>query len=48
MATWFMTDSLTQYSLFPTMSSTVFPNLGTFQHAEPGLHGDHLKPTPRQ
>ena len=30
MAQWFMTDSTTQTSVFPSMGGTVFPNLGRF------------------
>ena len=37
MAKWFMTDSSTQNSVFPTLGGTVFPNLGRFATPDVGF-----------
>ena len=37
LAKWFMTDSLTQASVFPNLGGTVFPNLGRFNTPDLGF-----------
>ena len=37
MAKWFMTDSTTQASVFPSLGGTVFPNLGRFATTDIGF-----------
>ena len=37
MAKWFMTDSTTGYTVFPTLGGTVFPNLGRFSTPDLGF-----------
>jgi uncharacterized protein (DUF1501 family) len=39
MANWFMTDANTQVNLFPSVSSTVFPNLSRFSSPNLGFMG---------